>query len=98
MKEYVNIVNDSKEYFYQELSNCYVFGKAIKGEGNFLLFLCKNENIKQKIIDYLKNNNIFVRSIAQRPSTLNCIRFSIGTREQMSKVLNVLTKMKKEFL
>ena len=91
MKAYVKEVNKAKEMFLKGIDN---FSDRIvykKGEGNFQLLGCKTEEIKQTLIAHLEKNNIFVRDLGQTEYLRKyCIRITIGTREQMERVLQCM--------
>ena len=58
--------------------------------GNFALVELKNYEAKIALLNYLAEHNIFVRDTTQAPSVRNCFRITIGTKEQMEKVINVI--------
>lgn len=91
MKNYVKEVRLAKKYFQDELSSYGEFLTFPKGEGNFQLIRCKSGRMKKEIIEYLMKNNIFVRDVSQTALLREyCIRITIGTREQMARVLECL--------
>ena len=50
---------------------------------------CRHKELKERIIAFLEGHNIFVRNIQQSESVRDCIRITIGTREEMEVVLSV---------
>lgn len=88
VKKYVNEVKKAKEYFKRELSDlklnfiCHKNG----GGGNFLLIELEYLK-KQKMIEFLLNKNIFVRDYSHVKNMENYFRITIGTIEQMEKVV-----------
>jgi len=87
MEEYVNQVNLAKEYFVAMInSNLSDYLKAYDSSANFVLIDCKNIENKTKLVSYLEEHNIFVRNVNQSDSVRNCIRITIGTKEQMDTV------------
>lgn len=90
MRSYVKKVNDAKDFFVQEMNTGY--GQLFTTYGshaNFVMIKCKNKELKERIIAFLENHNIFVRNIQQSESVRDCIRITIGTREEMEVVLSV---------
>jgi len=89
VNDYVNEVNKSKSIFVDKL-------KGIKniqlyaGQGNFVMIEFPSYDYKIKLIDFLEKHNIFVRNLQQDESVRNCIRVTVGTREQMIRVAQVI--------
>lgn len=96
MKAYVAEVNKAKEMFINAMSK-YNWIKAFPSEGNFVLLECSESAIKTKLIQYLETNNIFVRNISQTEHIKDyCIRITIGTSEQMMRVVEIFKMFDKE--
>lgn len=98
MWNYVKEVKKAKELFIDAISEMKNLGRPITGEGNFVLFQCNNSLVKSSLINYLEQNNVFIRDITQHPLTQNCVRFSIGNTEQMNKVAYLMKKMCQEII
>ena len=47
---------------------------------------------KKELLDYLAENNIFVRDTTQADCVKNCFRITVGTRDQMKRVANVIDR------
>lgn len=92
MKKYVAQVNKTKKYFYEQLQNLTDLGKPYWGYGNFLMLKCNNNFTKKKLLEYLYNHKIFIRDITQRPSVYDCVRITVGTDEQMHRVVSAMEK------
>ena len=46
---------------------------------------------KNKLLDFLENNKIYIRNLSHE-ELKNCVRITIGSTEQMKKVVDVLRK------
>lgn len=90
MWRYVKEVERGKEYFLEaskEYSDYYVVHPS---HGNFALLEFKSIDDKIALLNHLAQHNIFVRDTTQAPMVYNCFRITIGTAEQMKKVMNVI--------
>lgn len=95
MEKYVLEVNKAKRYFIDEVNkNCSDKLYAYESSANFVLVKCANIDIKKKLLDYLEQNNVFVRNVMHCKKIEDCIRITIGTNEQMKKVVNLLIEFK----
>jgi len=84
MKNYVKKVLEAKVYFKNELKKLNI--KVFDDGGNFS-FLKIDYSIKIKLIKFLEQNNIFVRDYGHVRGMENYLRITIGTKEQMQKVI-----------
>lgn len=89
MENYVKEVNEAKKLFIVAIKNSLPV-IIFSSEANFVVIRFKDYDEKRQVFEYLENKNIFVRAIEQTQSVRNCLRISIGTREQMERVFNVL--------
>lgn len=92
MEAYVNEVRNARAYVVSELSKFDCLGKVYNSEGNFVLLKCPNQMVKRQYITYLRNENIFIRDVRQRPSVCDCVRITIGTCKQMERFLDCASK------
>ena len=91
MKKYVDQVNEAKKYFIEEINARYgEWFTAYKSHANFVMLKCCDRLTKSEIINYLERSNVFVRNIGQSESVQDCIRVTIGTREQMERVVRLI--------
>lgn len=92
MNAYVEEVLTAKELFSKEIGinfpNIITYGQG----GNFLLLKIPSMDEKNKLLNYLADNNIFVRNTMHNPIIYQCFRITIGTEKQM---LQVITTMKR---
>lgn len=87
MNAYVEQVRKSEIYFVDAINNEFADKLfAYHSRGNFVLVKCRIPDLKLKVLTGLEERNIFVRNI----SLDDCIRITLGTREQMCEVINAL--------
>lgn len=98
MKGYVAEVQKAKEQFIKDMLELSNYLKCIHGGGNFVLLVLRKSEDKQPLIQYLINENIYVRDVSQTDYLAKfCIRITMGKREQMKFVAKVISSyFKKE--
>lgn len=79
MSEFGEVMNQFSDYF-----------TVIPSNGNFMMLRFPSYNKKKELLDYLAENNIFVRDTTQADCVKSCFRVTIGTREQMKRVANTI--------
>ena len=89
MNKYVEEVNAAKKEFLTNLKSIKQI-TAFESNANFVVIRFGSFDEKSCVYDWLVSNNIFVRPINQSPIVHECLRITIGTREQMLRVFNVL--------
>ncbi len=90
MRHYVEEVHLAKDFFIRKMVSYSQYLKVYPGHGNFLLIKFPSYEEKRGLFDFLAQNNIFVRDTTQDPIVYNCFRMTIGTREQMQRVVGVI--------
>ncbi len=92
MWAYVEEVKAARSFFIEALNGQPYADRyeAFPSEGNFVLIRCRDAMVKAATLQFLEQNNIFIRNVSQAESLANCVRITIGTREQMQRVLDVL--------
>jgi len=90
MSDYVKQVRKGMDYFYKEMMSYNSQMKLFPSKGNFILIQFPSYEDKVKLLEYLAENNIFVRDTTQADSVKNCFRITSGTLEQMKVVVNVI--------
>ena len=93
MKNYVEEVLLAREYFYEKLEKLDIIKKVYSSQGNFLLVEFNDFDVKMKVYNLLSENNIFVRNLIHSELLMNTLRITIGTKEQMDKVLKVIESL-----
>ena len=95
MWRYVSEVRAAREQFIQSLereelaSYIHVFDSR----ANFVLVKCRDIAAKSRIYYSLRKKSIYIRQLSQSSSLLDCVRITIGTREQMKVVYEELNKI-----
>lgn len=89
MREYVAEVTKAKEYFVKAINETKYF-KAYDSYANFVLIKCENNEIKYNMINYLEDNNIFIRDTNHSDTLKSCVRVTIGRQEQMKNVVKII--------
>ena len=90
MTNYVKEVNSAREWFTQDLNQLSYINKVYQSKANFVLVEFISFDEKIKVYNHLNENNIFVRNLMHSDKLVNTLRFSIGTKSQMSLVSDVL--------
>ena len=90
MWKYVDDVHAGKDLFVKEMNKIAPRVKLFSGYGNFCMLQFPSVDEKKQLIEFLSNNNIFVRELMQGPIVDRCFRITIGTPEQMKTVINVI--------
>lgn len=88
MHNYVREIREARDFFIHQI-NSISNGKihAYHSCANFVLLKCDEELTKKEILIYLEKNNIFIRDTSQSDSLKKCVRVTIGTMEQMKRVI-----------
>lgn len=90
IKEEINYLIDEREYLRDELLKLKEWVEYIyKSDSNFLLVRFRD---KDKAFNILKECGIIVRDRSSLPNCQNCLRISIGSREENNRLLSALSK------
>lgn len=89
MERYVESVKESKVFFRSELKK---LGYFCSGEGGNFVLLKLDSATKRRFIKFLELKGIFVRDYGHVKAMENFLRVTIGTKNQMVKVLNEIKK------
>jgi histidinol-phosphate aminotransferase len=90
MFNYVKEVNSTRDWFTEELNQFIYVRRVFQSQANFILVEFTSFDNKMKIFNHLNENNIFVRNLMHSEILKNTLRFTIGTKVQMTRVLAVL--------
>lgn len=91
MRDYIEQVREARRFLIESIRELPFVKRVFDGKGNFVMVELQNGYIKRNLIEYLKNNHILVRDIAQTPALKErYVRITIGTMEQMNKVVYVM--------
>jgi histidinol-phosphate aminotransferase len=85
----INEIKASKKYFLDELNKIQQIKLFNNYGGNYCLM--DVGQAKNKLLDFLENNKIYIRNLSHE-ELKNCVRITIGSTEQMKKVVDVLRK------
>lgn len=91
-ENYVQEVIETRQWFAEELSKFEGVKTVFESKANFVLVEFNDAQAKTNCLELLSANNIFVRNLTHSKILEHCIRFTVGTKEQMQRVLNVLIK------
>ena len=94
MWDYVKEVEEAKRWFVKQLVALPYIDKVFESHANFVLIRFRDFDAKMKIFNQLNEKNIFVRNLLHSDKLINCLRISIGTEEQMVKVLEAMKESK----
>ncbi len=64
--------------------------QVFPSDANFVLFRCQSEQDKAQIFDLLVTNNILIRDQSKQLQLENCLRISIGSEQEITKLQQVL--------
>jgi histidinol-phosphate aminotransferase len=87
MHDYVSEVLASKAWFEEELKHIGSIKRIFNSHANFLLVEFHDFDAKLNVFNHLNNNDIFVRNLVHSDMLINTLRITIGTKEQMERVL-----------
>ena len=89
MRAYAEEVCRARTLFVNEMNSEPLnrYFKAFPSHGNFVLVRCDSIETKAAILLWFESRDIYVRNVSQSESLKNCIRVSIGTQEQIEKVI-----------
>ncbi len=90
MQAYVDEVIHTREWFSDELSKISNIKKVYKSKANFILVEFDDFDSKMIALNYLSENNVFVRNLVHSEILINSLRITIGTRSQMERVFALI--------
>jgi len=90
--KYVNDVLEAKSFFENEL-NAFKWLKYINGHGNFTFLNINDNKLRKYFLDYFLKNRIFIRDYSHVKGAKNYIRITIGTKEEMISVLEIIKEI-----
>lgn len=83
------LLQELRDSFYEELLKIQGIEKVYPSHGNFILIRIKDN----KMIDRLSSNRILIRDYPPTGRLANCIRLSVGTKEENERILSVLKEV-----
>ena len=86
----INEIKESKELFLNYLNNNKKVKKAFPSDANFVLAQVDNANLRyQQLVD----KGVVVRNRTNEALCENCLRFTIGTREEIEKLMDIFSNL-----
>lgn len=90
MWKYVEQVHLAMDYFVNEMKQYDNKLQLYPSHGNFILVKFPSHDEKVLLLNYLADNNIFVRDTMQADCVKNCFRITIGSLSQMKLVVKLI--------
>lgn len=91
MKNYVEEVHKGMQYFLQSSERFKGKYCVYPGSGNFVLLKFPSYKEKSSLLSFLAQRNIFVRDTTQDSILKTCFRITVGTEEQMKRVISAIS-------
>ncbi len=92
MWDYVGEVHRAMKLFAGRVRKHSAHFDVIPSSGNFMMLRFPDYGSKKSLLDYLADNDIFVRDTIQADCVRNCFRITVGTSEQMLRVADMIDK------
>jgi len=92
MNTYVNEVNLAKKQFTEFLRTFEDKVTVFDSEGNFVLMRFCSSLEKELMLDHLTSEDIYVRNLTHSKKLDNCLRISVGTLNQMERVMSAMKR------
>ncbi|NQZ24695.1 MAG: histidinol-phosphate transaminase [Colwellia sp.] len=90
MTKQVQASNTLREQLNQWLTKQSWCKQVFASDANFVLFRCQSEQDKANIFDLLVKNNILIRDQSKQIQLENCLRISIGSAQEITKLQQTL--------
>jgi len=90
MTNQVQASNSLREQLAQWLNEQIWCKQVFSSDANFVLFRCQNSQDKAQIFELLVANNILIRDQSKQLQLENCLRISIGSEQEITKLQQVL--------
>ena len=91
MENYIEDVREARTYFSDSVKDLSYIRQVYDGAGNYVMVEMENGCVKREFIQYLHDNYILVRDLAQTPALKErYVRVTVGTKEQMERVVGVM--------
>ena len=87
VKKEVQTIIEQREFLIKELKKINCIDKVFASDANFILARVDNANLRYK---QLIDNGIVVRNRTTQPLCENCLRFTVGTKSENSKLISIL--------
>lgn len=90
VKNEIYLIKTDKEYLFKQLLEVNFIDKVFESDANFILIKVDDAELRY---NQLIANNIVIRNRSKQPLCENCLRITIGTREENDQLINTLKKI-----
>jgi len=90
MQARVNAANSLRKQLSEWLKQQKWCNEVFNSNANFILFRCNNVDEKNKVFNFLVENNILIRDQSKQQQLENCLRISIGSEEEIAQLKQLL--------
>ncbi len=90
IKNEIYLIKTDKEYLFKQLLEVNFIDKVFESDANFILIKVDDAELRY---NQLIANNIVIRNRSNQPLCENCLRITIGTREENDQLINTLKKI-----
>ncbi|TWX63723.1 histidinol-phosphate transaminase [Colwellia demingiae] len=90
MQARVNSANSLREQLSEWLKQKKWCSDVFNSDANFVLFRCNNIDEKNKVFNLLVEHNILIRDQSKQLQLDNCLRISIGSKEEITQLKQLL--------
>ncbi len=90
MQARVNTANNLRKQLSEWLKQQKWCDEVFDSNANFVLFRCNNVDEKNKVFNFLVENNILIRDQSKQQQLENCLRISIGSEEEIAQLKQLL--------
>ncbi|KGJ93267.1 histidinol-phosphate transaminase [Colwellia psychrerythraea] len=90
MQARVNAANHLREQLSEWLKQQKWCSDVFESDANFVLFRCNNTDDKNNVFNFLVEHNILIRDQSKQQQLENCLRISIGSEEEVTRLKQLL--------
>ena len=83
------MLNEIRDSFAEKVKKLPFVSKVYPSNGNYSLVEFTDG---EKLFGYMKEQGIILRDFNDKPRLKNCVRITIGTREEMNQVLEAMER------
>lgn len=90
MQARVNAANHLRKQLSEWLKQQKWCSDVFESDANFVLFRCNNADDKNNVFNFLVKHNILIRDQSKQQQLENCLRISIGSEEEVTRLKQLL--------
>ncbi len=90
MQARVNAANHLRKQLSEWLKQQKWCSDVFDSDANFVLFRCNNTDDKNNVFNFLVEHNILIRDQSKQQQLENCLRISIGSEEEVTRLKQLL--------